>query len=86
MQHILAIPIKADMEDFLAWHYDTKGLFSVKSAYHVLENKKEREAMQQQGNSSLATESSPVSWLKLWTLSYPPKIKNLYRLGLANDT
>lgn len=32
---ILAIPIHPDMEDVLAWHFDPKGLFSVKSAYRV---------------------------------------------------
>jgi hypothetical protein len=36
VNRILEIPIKHDMEDLLAWHYDNKGLFSVKSAYHVL--------------------------------------------------
>lgn len=35
-KHILAIPIKQGWEDTLAWHFDVKGVFSVKSAYHVL--------------------------------------------------
>lgn len=32
---ILSIPANVDMEDVLAWHYDTRGLFSVRSAYKV---------------------------------------------------
>jgi len=32
-QAILAIPIDMQMEDWPAWHFDPKGLFSVKSAY-----------------------------------------------------
>lgn len=32
---ILSISICDDMEDNLAWHFDPKGIFSVKSAYKV---------------------------------------------------
>jgi hypothetical protein len=38
---ILAIPLIYGMEDSLSWHFDSKGSFSVKSAYHVLSDKKE---------------------------------------------
>lgn len=51
-QHILAIPLKEDAEDVLAWHYDKKGVFSVKSAYHVLQDANERAAKRQKGESS----------------------------------
>ena len=34
-KHILEIPLWSGMEDHLAWHYDSKGVFSVKSAYHL---------------------------------------------------
>jgi hypothetical protein len=33
---ILGIAIKHGMEDLIAWHYDKKGFFSVKSAYHTI--------------------------------------------------
>jgi hypothetical protein len=32
---ILAIPIVEEAEDFLAWHPDNRGIFSVKSAYKL---------------------------------------------------
>jgi hypothetical protein len=32
---ILRIPIDDRMEDWLAWHFDSNGLFSVKSAYKL---------------------------------------------------
>jgi hypothetical protein len=34
-KHILEIPLRSGMEDHLAWHYDSKGVFSVKSAYQL---------------------------------------------------
>jgi hypothetical protein len=35
MQTILAIPVHEDMDDVVGWHFDSKGRFSVKSAYKV---------------------------------------------------
>jgi hypothetical protein len=32
---ILSIPLCLDMEDYVAWHLDSKGIFSVKSAYRL---------------------------------------------------
>ena len=32
---ILSIPVFEQHDDFIAWHFDAKGLFSVKSAYRV---------------------------------------------------
>jgi hypothetical protein len=32
---ILTIPPREDIEDLIAWHFDNKGIFSVKSAYMV---------------------------------------------------
>jgi hypothetical protein len=35
VQAILAIPIREDFNDFVAWQFDSKGDFSVKSAYRL---------------------------------------------------
>lgn len=32
---ILSFPVHGGMENKLAWHFDKKGVFSVKSAYKV---------------------------------------------------
>ena len=47
---ILSIPTRPDHEDFVAWHFDPKGKFSVKSAYHVLVDDEERERLGKQVN------------------------------------
>jgi hypothetical protein len=49
---ILAIPIQMDQEDHMAWHPDTKGLFTVKSAYHTIKDKEELTDRRQMGESS----------------------------------
>lgn len=43
VERILVIPIKNGMEDLLAWHFDNKVIFSVKSIYHVLDDSRARE-------------------------------------------
>lgn len=50
--NILAIPIRLACEDMVAWHLDSKGVFSVKSAYHVLEDNQELSRNFQRGESS----------------------------------
>lgn len=52
VQSILAIPIKPGFEDMVAWHYDPRGIFSTKSAYHVLEDNREQSKVKQTGSTS----------------------------------
>jgi hypothetical protein len=75
--YILSIPIKPGYEDSLAWHYDPRGVFSVKSAYHVLEDNREQRKERQAGSSSAggAAEDNDL-WGKLWKLDCVPKIKH----------
>ena len=58
MKHILAIPLIYGMEDSLAWHFDSKGSFSVKSAYHVLLDRKELARRRQLDESSTKSNTS----------------------------
>jgi len=30
--NVLSIPVRVDREDFIAWHYDNKGLFGIPCA------------------------------------------------------
>jgi hypothetical protein len=66
VKYILAIPIKHGEYDTLAWNFDTKGLFSVKSAYHVLEDNRQYEQVKQHGTSSSSvTTHESIKWLNL---------------------
>ena len=42
---ILQIPIDEEMDGWPAWHFDSKGLFSVKSAYKLAVAKREQSRM-----------------------------------------
>ena len=67
----------------MAWHFDPKGVFSVKSAYHVLEDDKERLQMQQRGESSSGgSVGEDLVCKRIWKLSIQPKTKHfLWRLS-----
>jgi hypothetical protein len=83
VQHILSIPVEHGKEDFPAWHFDTKGIFSVKFAYHVLEDNRENDQTKQHGatSSMMATDMS-LQWPGLWNSKYQPKGKQfLWRLA-----
>jgi hypothetical protein len=65
-----------DREDSVAWHFNKKGVFSVKSAYHVLEDEAESKLVRQRGESSRhLLDSRQQMWKKLWGVPGPPKIK-----------
>jgi ribonuclease HI len=83
VKHILSIPIKPGREDFLAWHFDDKGLFTVKSAYHVLADERANQHPRQHGESSNASSvCAGFPWLRIWKLPYIPKVKQfLWRLA-----
>jgi hypothetical protein len=69
---ILAIPLTDSMEDFIAWHYNKNGVFSVKSAYHVEWDFQHGQKLRRTngvGNSTV----NPV-WGKLWNLNIAVKV------------
>jgi hypothetical protein len=63
------------MEDSLAWHFDPKGLFSVKLTYKfgvLLRDRKEgREATCSQESPTAISERS--NWKQIWQLKAPNK-------------
>lgn len=63
-RHILAIPVRTWMDDFLAWHYDEKGVFSVKSVYHVLEDDRCRQSKAPSCRVLLNSKWSRNLWLE----------------------
>ena len=62
---ILAIPLKPDMEDFLSWHYDKRGVFSVKSAYQLGVSIREAKNHQNVGISS-GSNMVQEKWKNIW--------------------
>jgi hypothetical protein len=70
------MPTWPDHEDIVAWHYDPKGQFSVKSAYHALADSEEQDRTVQVGESSSSQLSDERSaWKKIWKLDCPAKTK-----------
>lgn len=57
---ILAIPVSEGRENSLAWHYDTKGRFSVRSAYKVCRNDTIRRQNSSANQGSSRFEADPV--------------------------
>jgi hypothetical protein len=76
---ILSIPLrKAD--DFVAWHFDSRGIFSVKSTYkvHVEMLKRSQISQVEQGSEAIEQRYSK----KIWQVQCPPKVHHfLWRLA-----
>jgi hypothetical protein len=83
-KHILEIPLRSGIEDQLAWHYDLKGMFSVKTAYHLGVSIRDTQQGRDASSSSLvASPNSP--WKQIWKLKLPAKIK-LFLWRLAHNS
>ena len=73
---ILSIPIHVEMEDVIAWHYDTRGMLSIRSAYKV------QRAHEKRSSEWLPHLVEGMEWIpifgkkKLWNLNCPGKIKH----------
>lgn len=77
---ILALPLNENWPNQLAWHYDPKGLFSVKSAYKVCREDKLRRRKQGSAESNSIGSEDPL-WRKIWKLNCPSKVKHfIWRL------
>jgi len=74
---IMQIPLcTRQIEDFWAWSEDRRGIFSVRTSYHMIHQKKlSREAwLYEQGGSSHSQADSEI-WTKLWGFNVPSKLK-----------
>jgi ribonuclease HI len=84
VQVIMNIPVSTRVQsDFWAWHYDKKGIFSVRSAYRMLSSIKERrEAWLYETASTSDHAGLQKSWARLWQVKVPAKVKTfLWRLA-----
>jgi hypothetical protein len=64
------------MEDWPAWHFDSKGHFSVKSGYKLAVAK--RDALSHMDASTSASASNredEFHWHKIWQLKVPNKVQ-----------
>lgn len=73
IHRILQIPLVSGREDFVAWHFNSNDLFSVRSAYHQQWMHKFSGNLIQEQASGAGDEEV---WGKLWQLQIPSKIKN----------
>lgn len=74
---ILQIPLcTRQIEDFWAWSEDRRGIFSVRTAYRMIQQTKlSRESwLYEQGGSS-HTDADSQGWTKLWGIKVPSKLK-----------
>ncbi|KAL5777716.1 hypothetical protein ACOSP7_010642 [Xanthoceras sorbifolium] len=54
--------------DSICWHYDSRGLFSVKNGYRIAISSADKP-------SGSLTSSTSAWWRSLWWLGIPPKVK-----------
>ncbi|CAN1817880.1 LINE-1 retrotransposable element ORF2 protein [Linum perenne] len=67
---ILKIPVgPKNEEDPWVWHFDKRGTFSVKSAYHTLRREETGQSL------SYLRNANEKIWKWLWSTQIPPKIK-----------
>jgi hypothetical protein len=81
---IMEIPLShRRQEDFWSWHYERKGVFSVKSAYNMLINTCEkREAWLDGRASGSDVRRTEKQWSSLWRTPVPSKMRVfLWRLA-----
>jgi len=72
---ILALPLNENWPNLLAWHYDSKGIFSVKGAYKVCREDKLRKRVHGSAQSNSNGSEDPL-WQKIWNLNCPSKVKH----------
>lgn len=70
---IKQIPVGGQgVEDFLAWNFSKDGVFTVRSAYHLLMSLRKARTGWPEPSSSV---NSHRSWLALWGTHVPNKVK-----------
>ncbi|XP_071680949.1 uncharacterized protein [Lolium perenne] len=90
------------MEDHLAWHFNPRGIFSVKSAYKVAVMVRDRLSGREAAHSGSSATSGPsFDWNHIWKLNVSGKIKmfiwclahnslanrmKIHKLGIDLDT
>jgi len=72
---ILTIPIGVESPDWPAWHFDSKSLFSVESAYKIAVQDRDNEAGRAaEASTRGGTTYAQFPWYKIWQLKVHNKI------------
>lgn len=78
---ILAIPVRGETDDHVAWHFDPKGWFSVKSAYQLGARLRDARLCWDASSSTLQVQVNN-EWSRIWKLEMPGKVRIfLWRLA-----
>ena len=77
--NILEILLRPGHEDVIAWHFDPKGVFLVKSAYYIMDDARECTRLHKKREGSRGPSSNFLErcWLKIWKVSCCQKSNNL---------
>jgi hypothetical protein len=79
---IIKLELMQHDEDVPAWHYESIGVFSVKSAYKLASNI-QRETQFNSGNSGTGVDSRNI-WNLIWRCKVPNKIR-IFAWRCASD-
>ncbi|GKB67089.1 reverse transcriptase [Tanacetum coccineum] len=72
-------PVASGAQDNLIWHYDSKGVYTVRSGYHQALNWKKN------GAGHASSSGCPTEfWKQTWRLKTVPKIKNFWWMACSN--
>lgn len=73
---ILSMVTDENSEDWPAWHFNPKGVFTVKSAYKLAVSRREHEkARDASGSNDSDLSQRRFDWKKIWRLPLPNKVK-----------
>jgi hypothetical protein len=74
IRDILSIPLRQGMEDTIAWHFDKKGVFSVRSCYQLGIHLRDHQEQRDTSSSAIPSARSPL-WNTIWNLKLPGKVR-----------
>jgi len=72
----MLIPVREGHDEYVAWHFDSKGIFSVKSACRVLCDDNYRSSRTAPGESSSGAGGNREKiWSMIWNMEGPNRLK-----------
>jgi hypothetical protein len=79
---ILNMPLREGAVDFLAWHYDLRGIHSVRNAYKLQMELQMNASGRDYGGSTDQPEflggRGKIKWWRIWKLACPNKVKHFW--------